>query len=153
MASNVYWSRASINSPSPSHGFLSLNKRLAHMHRSSSSYWSIGKSIAPIGTARVSHVSNASIFQIANTRRFSSPTEARAKRQNFDRVRISLLDYYQLIATLLDSISAFVKATNTVIGRHCVCPRVHGHKARCQGLPPKIYSTKAYFYSSSIEAS
>ncbi|PTB39777.1 hypothetical protein M441DRAFT_142234 [Trichoderma asperellum CBS 433.97] len=63
------------------------------MHRSSSSYWSIGKSIAPIGTARVSHVSNASIFQIANTRRFSSPTEARAKRQNFDRdVIVSVLE-------------------------------------------------------------
>lgn len=93
MASNVYWSRASINSSGPSHAFLSLNKRLAYMHPSSSSCWSIGKSIASIGTARASHVSNASSFQIANTRGFSSPTEARAKRQKFDRdVIVSVLE-------------------------------------------------------------
>lgn len=51
----------------------------------------MGKSIASIGTARGSHVSNASSCQPANTRSFSSPTQAREKRQNFDRVRISLL--------------------------------------------------------------
>ncbi|KAL6892189.1 hypothetical protein GGI43DRAFT_413382 [Trichoderma evansii] len=92
MASNVYWSRASINTSSPSHGLLSLKKRLV-MHRSSSSYWSIGKSIASIGAARASHVSYASSFQPANTRGFSSPTEARAKRQKFDRdVIVSVLE-------------------------------------------------------------
>lgn len=152
MASSVYWSRASINSSSPSYGLLSSKKRLA-MHRSSSSYWSIGKSIASIGTARASHVSHASSFQPPNTRGFSSPTEARARRQQFDRVRINFLDYWQLIATLLGSINAIVKATNTVIGRHCVCPRVDGYEAGCQGLSPKICSTKAYFSSRSTGTS
>lgn len=51
----------------------------------------MGKSIASIGTARGSRVSNASSFQPANTRGFSSPTVAREKRQKFDRVRISLI--------------------------------------------------------------
>ncbi|PNP41292.1 hypothetical protein TGAMA5MH_07165 [Trichoderma gamsii] len=63
------------------------------MHLSSSSYRSMGKSIASIGTARGSHVSNASSCQPANTRSFSSPTQAREKRQNFDRdVIVSVLE-------------------------------------------------------------
>ncbi|KAM0445825.1 hypothetical protein ACHAPV_006733 [Trichoderma viride] len=63
------------------------------MHRSSASYRSMGKSIASIGTARGSRVSNASSFQPANTRGFSSPTVAREKRQKFDRdVIVSVLE-------------------------------------------------------------
>ncbi|KAL7927310.1 hypothetical protein ACQKWADRAFT_276339 [Trichoderma austrokoningii] len=92
MAANAYWGRASINPSSSSHGLFSLKKRL-DMHRASSSYWSMGKSIASIGTARGSHVSNASSYQPANARGFSSPTEARGKRQKFDRdVIVSVLE-------------------------------------------------------------
>jgi hypothetical protein len=81
------------------------------MHRSSSSYWSLGKSVASVGAARGSHVSNASSFHPANTRRFYSPTEARQKkRQKFDRVSIS----YTLIAVLSGGINAFVIVTNTL---------------------------------------
>ncbi|KAL7969684.1 hypothetical protein HDV63DRAFT_375564, partial [Trichoderma sp. SZMC 28014] len=86
MAFNAYWSRANINSSSSSYGLLSLNKNLA-THRPSSSYWSTSKSIASIGRAR------GSSYQPAGIRSFSSPTEAREKRQKFDRdVIVSVLE-------------------------------------------------------------
>ncbi|KAL6881526.1 N-acetylglutamate synthase [Trichoderma novae-zelandiae] len=93
MASNIYWSRANVNSCSPNHGILAFRKRLAS-RCSSSSAWSRARTRAAIdklGTINVSP--NGFSPQPAAARSFSSPTPARGKRQNFDRdVIVSVLE-------------------------------------------------------------
>ncbi|KAL7785248.1 hypothetical protein V8C37DRAFT_394411 [Trichoderma ceciliae] len=97
MASNLYWSRASIKSPNRSYGMLAVKKRFAE-RRLSTLCWPIAKSRSPsivaIGAIGAFHASNGSSSpQLATARSFSSPTTTRAKRQKLDRdVIVSVLE-------------------------------------------------------------
>ncbi|KAL7944526.1 N-acetylglutamate synthase [Trichoderma barbatum] len=92
MASNIYWSRASVNPSHHNQCILALRKTLAS-RCSSSLNRSTFKNRAAIGTLWTSNVSNGSSPQPAAARSFSSPTTARAKRQKLDRdVIVSVLE-------------------------------------------------------------